>query len=162
FAWVFDMGDGYKSLCENMGGVYLDGDSLKFNPFANILDDANFDLSAERIRDQMSVMASPNGNLDEVHEGLLLQAVRAAWLSKRNKARIDDVVAFLRSEKDSEEYADSPGVRSRLDDMIILLDQYTVNGLYGEYFNSDEPSLHDDARMVVLELGGLESRQSLL
>ncbi|MCW9320882.1 type IV secretion system protein TraC, partial [Klebsiella pneumoniae] len=85
-----------------------------------------------------------------------------AWLSKRNKARIDDVVAFLRSEKDSEEYADSPGVRSRLDDMIILLDQYTVNGLYGEYFNSDEPSLHDDARMVVLELGGLESRQSLL
>jgi hypothetical protein len=46
--------------------------------------------------------------------------------------------------------------------MIILLDQYTVNGLYGEYFNSDEPSLHDDARMVVLELGGLESRQSLL
>jgi conjugal transfer ATP-binding protein TraC len=35
------MGDGYKSLCENMGGVYLDGDSLKFNPFANILDDAN-------------------------------------------------------------------------------------------------------------------------
>lgn len=61
FAWVFDMGDGYKSLCENMGGVYLDGDSLKFNPFANILDDANFDLSAERIRDQMSVMASPNG-----------------------------------------------------------------------------------------------------
>ncbi|PBD51981.1 type IV secretion system protein TraC (plasmid) [Klebsiella pneumoniae] len=162
FAWVFDMGDGYKSLCENMGGVYLDGDSLKFNPFANILDDANFDLSAERIRDQMSVMASPNGNLDEVHEGLLLQAVRAAWLSKRNKARIDDVVAFLQSEKDSEEYADSPGVRSRLDDMIILLDQYTVNGLYGEYFNSDEPSLHDDARMVVLELGGLESRQSLL
>ena len=61
-AVVFDMGDGYKSLCENMGGVYLDGDSLKFNPFANILDDAHFDLSAERIRDQMSVMASPNGD----------------------------------------------------------------------------------------------------
>lgn len=162
FAWVFDMGDGYKSLCENMGGVYLDGDSLKFNPFANILDDANFDLSAERIRDQMSVMASPNGNLDEVHEGLLLQAVQAAWLSKRNHARIDDVVAFLKTAKDSAEYADSPTIRSRLDEMIILLDQYTVNGIYGEYFNSDKPSLHDDARMVVLELGGLESRPSLL
>ncbi len=130
FAWVFDMGDGYKSLCENMGGVYLDGDSLKFNPFANILDDAHFDLSAERIRDQMSVMASPNGNLDEVHEGLLLQAVQAAWLSKRRHARIDDVVAFLQSAKDSEEYADSPTIRSRLDEMIILLDQYTVNGIY--------------------------------
>jgi conjugal transfer ATP-binding protein TraC len=115
-----------------MGGVYLDGDSLKFNPFANILDDANFDLSAERIRDQMSVMASPNGNLDEVHEGLLLQAVQAAWLSKRNKARIDDVVDFLKTAKESQEYAESPTIRSRLDEMIILLDQYTVNGIYGD------------------------------
>lgn len=67
FAVVFDMGDGYKSLCENMGGVYLDGETLRFNPFANITD---IDQSAERVRDQLSVMASPNGNLDEVHEGL--------------------------------------------------------------------------------------------
>ena len=46
--------------------------------------------------------------------------------------------------------------------MIILLDQYTGNGIYGDYFNSDNTTLHDDARMVVLELGGLESRPSLL
>lgn len=81
FAVVFDMGDGYKSLCENMGGVYLDGETLRFNPFANITD---IDQSAERVRDQLSVMASPNGNLDEVHEGLLLQAVRASWLALFN------------------------------------------------------------------------------
>jgi conjugal transfer ATP-binding protein TraC len=153
------MGDGYKSLCENMGGVYLDGDTLKFNPFANIQD---IDLSAERIRDQLSVMASPHGNLDEVHEGLLLQAVKAAWLSKSNRARIDDVVDFLKQAKDSEQYAQSPTIRSRLDEMIVLLDQYTLAGTYGRYFNSDEPSLREDARMVVLELGGLESRPSLL
>ncbi|EER6163573.1 type IV secretion system protein TraC [Escherichia coli] len=55
FAVVFDMGDGYKSLCENMGGVYLDGETLRFNPFANITD---IDQSAERVRDQLSVMAS--------------------------------------------------------------------------------------------------------
>ena len=162
FSWVFDMGDGYKSLCENMGGVYLDGDTLKFNPFANVLDNNNFDASAERIRDQLSVMASPDGNLDEVHDGLLLQAVKAAWLTKYNKARIDDVVAFLQGARDSVTYADSPTIRSRLDEMIVLLDQYTVNGIYGSYFNSDAPSLNDDARMVVLELGGLESRPSLL
>ena len=52
--------------------------------------------------------------------------------------------------------------RSRLDEMIVLLDQYTANGTYGRYFNSDEPSLRDDAKMVVLELGGLEDRPSLL
>nr|WP_011282403.1 type IV secretion system protein TraC [Salmonella enterica]AAY88116.1 conjugative transfer assembly protein [Salmonella enterica subsp. enterica serovar Dublin] len=159
FAVVFDMGDGYKSLCENMGGVYLDGETLRFNPFANI---TNIDQSAERIRDQLSVMASPNGNLDEVHEGLLLQAVRAAWLTKKNRARIDDVVDFLENARTSEQYAESPGIRSRLDEMIVLLNQYTAAGTYGRYFNSDEPSLRDDARMVVLELGGLEDRPSLL
>ncbi|HFW6357969.1 TPA: type IV secretion system protein TraC [Escherichia coli] len=159
FAVVFDMGDGYKSLCENMGGVYLDGETLRFNPFANITD---IDQSAERVRDQLSVMASPNGNLDEVHEGLLLQAVRASWLAKENRARIDDVVDFLKNARDSEQYAESPTIRSRLDEMIVLLDQYTANGTYGQYFNSDEPSLRDDAKMVVLELGGLEDRPSLL
>lgn len=30
----------------------------------------------------MSVMASPNGNLDEVHEGLLLKAVQAALVKQ--------------------------------------------------------------------------------
>lgn len=135
FAVVFDMGDGYKSLCENMGGVYLDGETLRFNPFANITD---IDQSAERVRDQLSVMASPNGNLDEVHEGLLLQAVRASWLAKENRARIDDVVDFLKNASDSEQYAESPTIRSRLDEMIVLLDQYTANGTYGQYFNSDE------------------------
>ncbi len=38
--------------------------------------------------------------------------------------------------------------------MIVLLNQYTAAGTYGRYFNSDEPSLRDDAGMVVLELGG--------
>lgn len=122
----------------------------------------DIDQSAERVRDQLSVMASPNGNLDEVHEGLLLQAVRASWLAKENRARIDDVVDFLKNASDSEQYAGSPTIRSRLDEMIVLLDQYTANGTYGQYFNSDEPSLRDDAKMVVLELGGLEDRPSLL
>lgn len=103
-----------------------------------------------------------NHNLDEVHEGLLLQAVRASWLAKENRARIDDVVDFLKNASDSEQYAESPTIRSRLDEMIVLLDQYTANGTYGQYFNSDEPSLRDDAKMVVLELGGLEDRPSLL
>lgn len=72
------------------------------------------------------------------------------------------MVDFLKNASDSEQYAGSPTIRSRLDEMIVLLDQYTANGTYGQYFNSDEPSLRDDAKMVVLELGGLEDRPSLL
>ncbi len=68
------------SPCVRTWGAYIDGETLRFNPFANITD---IDQSAERVRDQLSVMASPNGNLDEVHEGLLLQAVKASWLAKK-------------------------------------------------------------------------------
>ncbi|EFA5108923.1 type IV secretion system protein TraC [Escherichia coli] len=58
--------------------------------------------------------------------------------------------------------AESFNVANLMDEMIVLLDQYTAGGTYGRYFNSDEPSLRDDAKMVVLELGGLEDRPSLL
>ena len=157
--WVFDMGDGYKSFCENMGGVYLDGRSLQFNPFANI---TNINESGERIRDQLAVLASPNGNLDEVHEDLLLRAVLAAWGKKQKQARIDDVVAFLKKERDDPRYTNSPSITSRIDEIIELLGKYCTTGIYGAYFNSDTPSLTDDARMVVLELGGLQDKPALL
>lgn len=158
-AWVFDMGDGYKNLCENMGGVYINAEALKFNPFANVVD---INESAERIRDQLSVMASPNGHLGEMAEDLLLMAVKAAWLSKQHQARIDDVVDFLRQAMDDQEYVQSPEVRTRLHEMTILLDKYTQGGIYGEFFNSDAPTLRDDVKMVVLELGSLKSRPNLL
>lgn len=157
--WVFDMGDGYKSFCENMGGVYLDGRSLQFNPFANITD---INASGERIRDQLAVLASPNGNLDEVHEDLLLRAVMAAWSNKQHSARIDDVVAFLQQERDDPRYTNSASITARIDEIIELLGKYCTTGIYGSYFNSDTPSLTDDARMVVLELGGLQDKPALL
>lgn len=157
--WVFDMGDGYKSFCENMGGVYLDGRSLQFNPFANITD---INASGERIRDQLAVLASPNGNLDEVHEDLLLRAVMAAWSDKQHSARIDDVVAFLQQERDDPRYTNSASITARIDEIIELLGKYCTTGIYGSYFNSDTPSLTDDARMVVLELGGLQDKPALL
>lgn len=157
--WVFDMGDGYKSFCENMGGTYLDGRTLKFNPFANISDISE---SGERIRDQLAVLASPNGSLDEVHEDLLLEAVLAAWQSKRNRARIDDVVEYLQSASQATRTSGSERIYGRMDEIVKLLGKYCTWGIYGDYFNSDDPSLKEDARLVVLELGGLQDKPALL
>lgn len=157
--WVFDMGDGYKSFCENSGGVYLDGKMLKFNPFSNI---TSINESGERIRDQLAVLASPDGTLDEVHLSLLLRGVQQAWEENKTKARIDDVVAHLALIRSEEKYQNSPGITNRLDDIIELLGKYCSWGIYGEYFNSDQPSLTDDARLVVLELGGLQDKPDLL
>lgn len=158
-AWVFDMGDGYKSFCENVGGVYLDGRNLKFNPFANI---TSIHESAERIRDQLAVLASPDGNLDEVHLELLLQGVQNAWNSKQTDARIDDVVEQLEVARKVALKEGSPTLASRLDEIMTLLGKYCSTGIYGAYFNSSEPSLSEDAKFVVLELGGLDDKPDLL
>jgi conjugal transfer ATP-binding protein TraC len=115
-AWVFDMGDGYKSFCENVGGIYLDGDALKFNPFSNI---SAIHQSGERIRDQLAVLASPNGTLDEVHEDLLLRAVLHAWQDKQNRARIDDVVAWLQTSRNESRYASAERITGRLDEISL-------------------------------------------
>lgn len=76
-----------------MGGTYIDASSLSFNPFANVTD---ITCSGESIRDQLSVLASPDGNLDEIHDDLLLENVMYAWEAKGNTAHIDDVVTFLK------------------------------------------------------------------
>lgn len=79
FAVVFDMGDGYKSLCENMGGVYLDGETLRFNPFANITD---IDQSAERVRDQLRTLPMTQTILTGIAIGIFPLLVLAAVFNK--------------------------------------------------------------------------------
>lgn len=157
--WVFDMGDGYKSFCENMGGTYIDASSLSFNPFANVTD---ITRSGESIRDQLSVLASPDGNLDEVHEALLFEGVMFAWEQKKNAAHIDDVVVFLKGAVQQTRREGADSISRRMDEITKLLEKYCQGGIYGEYFNSDKPSLQDDARMIVLEMGSLENRPALL
>lgn len=158
-AWTIDMGDSYKSFCANVGGIYLDGAGLKFNPFANVTD-INHD--AERIRDQLAVLADPDGMLDKVHESLLLEAVQHAWTAKERHARIDDVVAFLGHQRSHGRYHNSPNIVGRMDEIVKLLEKYCSTGIYGEYFNSSTPSLSGDDKYVVLELGGLSDKPDLL
>jgi conjugal transfer ATP-binding protein TraC len=158
-AWTIDMGDSYKSFCANVGGIYLDGQALKFNPFANVSDISH---DAERIRDQLSVLADPDGMLDKVHEALLLESVQHAWTAKQTNARIDDVVEFLNLTRKSDRYSAGSAIIGRIDEIVKLLEKYCSSGIYGEYFNSSTPSLTSDAKYVVLELGGLSDKPDLL
>lgn len=157
--WVFDMGDGYKSFCENMGGKYIDASTVSFNPFANI---KCIKESGERLRDLIGVLASPDGELDKVHESLLLHAVEKAWEEKKNSALIDDVVHQIKLNARSKRQDGSNAIADRLDEMVELLSVYCTWGIYGEYFNSSKPSLTDDADLIVLEMGQLGKRPDLL
>jgi conjugal transfer ATP-binding protein TraC len=159
FAWAIDMGDGYKNFCEQVGGVYLDGAALRFNPFANV---TNIKESVSGIVRLITVLASPDDMLDEVCEALLEQGVMRAWDTRQNKARIDDIVLFLKSPAVTEEYADKPTILSRMAELALLLDKYCTWGAKGEYFNSDKPSMDFDNRFTVLEMLSLEDDPDLM
>lgn len=159
YAWVIDMGDGYKNYCNQVGGVYLDGQNLRFNPFANIQD---INKSVEGVCSLLTVLASPKDMLDEVSESILQSAVVDAWMAKKNKARIDDVYNFLTELRSSGKHSDAPNIIARISELCELLEKYCTWGTFGEYFNSDNPSLTDDTKFAVLELLGLEKQPKLM
>ncbi|MFK3662759.1 type IV secretion system protein TraC [Scandinavium sp. NPDC088450] len=159
YAWVIDMGDSYKNYCHQAGGVYLDGAQLRFNPFYGVKDIKD---SAEGIALLLSVLASPQEKLDSVCEAILQHAVEAAWEAKKDKARIDDVHAYLTSTALQEEFAGKPTIIARLAELAMLLETYCTWGANGEYFNADVPTLNSETRFAVLELLSLENKPKLL
>lgn len=124
-AQVFDMGDSYKGLCRNVGGVYLNALDLRFNPFANIKD---IRASAESVRNLLVVLANPSGNCDDTFMSLLLKAVKEVWDQKENTAQIDDIVHYMRKALEQPEYRDTTTVRSRMDEIIVGLEKYCSGG----------------------------------
>ena len=159
FGWVIDMGGSYKNFCRQAGGAYLDGATLRFNPFANVRD---IKESAEGIQGLLTVLASPNEPLDKVSETILLKGVVAAYESKQNTARIDDVVLYMKSDAVREEYGQQPTIMNRINELVLLLDRWCTWGANGDYFNSDKPTLDGDTRFAVLELLSLENQPHLL
>ncbi len=115
-AWVFDMGDSYKTLCANVGGVYVDATDLKFNPFAGIV---NIVESAESIRDLLLVLSCPSGSVSDTTKSILLNVVQSVWEAKGKAALIDDVVAHLNILIASEKYRTADTVRNRMEEIVV-------------------------------------------
>ncbi|CAM3825424.1 type-IV secretion system protein TraC [Rouxiella silvae] len=159
FATVIDMGRSYENFCKQAGGVYLDGATLRFNPFGDVTD---INESAEGITMLMTVLASPDDEMDEVSEAILMKGVIAAWDKGKNKAKIDYIVDYMKDESGKAHNKDKDTIRNRLDELIVRLDRYCTHGPDGEYFNAEHPTLNADTRFAVLELLNLESKPKLL
>ncbi|HHR6502985.1 TPA: type IV secretion system protein TraC [Providencia alcalifaciens] len=165
WAYVLDMGESYKGLCESIGGVYVDARDLKFNPFAGVVD---IKEAAESIRDLLLVLANPSGDMDDTSKSILLNAVQDVWegvgpaARKGNQALIDDVSAYLTWQIKSGVFEDADSVRNKMHEIVVSLQKYTTSGIYGEYFNSPNPVLNDSVRFTVLEMGGLQNKPDLL
>ena len=161
--FVIDLGGSYKHLCEMVGGTYIDASTLSLNPFTLFDFDGVTEIEGEQvndyvqIRDLLGLMASPRAELDAVQNAWLLQATLAVWKKNGRDACIDDVIACLREmllmpESDNDR---------RLKDLIVLLNQYGRDGIYGAMFNSPTPLLNK-SNFVVLEMGALENNPELL
>jgi conjugal transfer ATP-binding protein TraC len=149
--FVIDLGHSYHKFCEIVGGTYLEYGSLKLNPFSNIHD---IKESSEQIRDLLAVLASPDGDLIDVQEEYLRQAVIIAWEKKGNEANVDEVITALKE-------LNSKRKDNRISDLITLLDRYGKNGAYHDIFNTYS-AIAPDASFVVLELGDLQNKPTLL
>ncbi|QGY32534.1 type IV secretion system protein TraC [Pantoea cypripedii] len=156
---IQDIGDSYLAACSSLGGTYINGASLHFNPFANV---TSITLAAERIRDQLCILASPNGLLDEVHESLILEAITEYWPSYQQDMRIDHVIDYLKARKDDIARQHSLQISGRIDEITTLLGKYSTKGIYGRFFNSSEPTLQPDLQFVVTDLGDLRKQRDLL
>lgn len=161
--WVIDLGQSYKKSCELKGGLYLDAQSLKLNPFAKVKDISRF---GESIRDLIAVMASPIDGLTDVQKAYLLDAVLDAYSKHGQDATIDHVVEFL-DEIDKER--EHQAVDLRIGDLIILLKRFCPRYSSAEnasvrIFNESEKEINkvNENKYIVLELGDLQNQPDLL
>ncbi|PIJ50028.1 hypothetical protein BL250_08845 [Erwinia sp. OLTSP20] len=156
---IQDIGDSYKAFCSSMNGTYINGETLRFNPFANVTE---ITLAAERIRDQLCILASPNGLLDEVHESLILESITESWPQYQQDMRIDHVIDYLKKRQSDVTRQHSAQIGGRIEEITTLLAKFSTKGIYGEFFNSSEPTLRSDLQFVVTELGAMRKQRDLL
>lgn len=161
--FVIDLGDSYKHLCEMVGGTYINAATLSLNPFSLFDFEGVTKMGEEQvndyvqIRDLLSLMASPNIPLDAVQNAWLLRATLEVWKRFGRDACIDDVIYILREILTEPESLND----QRLKDVILLLNQYGKEGVYGAMFNGRMPLLND-SNFIVLEMGGFEKSPELL
>jgi conjugal transfer ATP-binding protein TraC len=161
--FVIDVGDSYKHLCQMVGGTYIDATTLTLNPFTLFDFEGEVEIEDERVnnyiqmRDLLAIMASPDKSLDGVQKDWLLDALLMSWKKNGKNTRIDDILSALRTILQQPE---GQGDR-RLKDLLVSLNKYGSNGIYGAMFNGQTPLLNS-SNFTVIELGGFKGDQALL
>ena len=166
--YVIDLGDSYKHLCEIVGGTYIDVSNMVLNPFTLFDFDGKTALQGPdglsqeindsvQIRDLLAIMASPNVPVCEIQKSYLLDAACACWQAFGKKACMDDVLEALRARGEKPESKND----IRLYDLVVLLEKYGTNGIYGRMFNGETQAIHQ-SKLVVFEMRGLEENPDLL
>ncbi len=147
FARIIDIGGSYKKFCQLFGGQYIElSEKVCINPFTSVV---NIHESLTQIVAIIAIMAHQNGDATDKEKALIQSAVKSAWAEKANQANISTVVKHLLAISDS-----------IAQDLCLLLDRYTVNGQYGQYFEG-KATLSMHAPLCVIDLEPLKSMPDL-
>jgi conjugal transfer ATP-binding protein TraC len=147
--WVIDVGRSYEKTCKMLGGEFIEfkQDSIvSLNPFTFI---KNFDESIVMLKPLFAAMARPVSRASEEESAFLEKAIKAAWQAHGNKATITIVCKWLNAQEDE-----------RCKNLGHLLHTYSVDGMYGKYFEGD-CTINVDNPFVVLELQELKTKKDL-
>lgn len=147
--WVIDVGRSYEKTCRTLGGEYIEfttEQAININPFTFI---QNFNESLELLKPLAATMARPSSQASDEEIAWLEKALKAAWLEQGNQATMTTVARWL--ELQSHEVCKN---------LAHLLYPYTVDGMYGRYFEG-KCSINLDNRFVVLELEELKAKKDL-
>ena len=159
--FIIDAGHSYRNLCKLLRGTYIDfGDDdldIRLNPFSfiNPDDPKHFAEQFPLIKMLVSQMASPDAPLTAVQKGYLEKAILMAWNEYKNHATITNIVDALLAID-----SDDPDVKHQTNDIAVMLQSFTKDGMYGTYFEG--PATVDlDNQFVVLELDALNAKPDL-
>lgn len=147
FARIIDIGGSYKKFCQLFEGQYIElSEGVCINPFSNV---TKIYESLTQIVSIIAIMAHQNGDATDKEKALIQSAVKSAWIQKGNKCNISTVVKHLSKMSDPVAH-----------DLCLLLDKYTENGQYGQYFEG-EATVSVSSPLCVIDLEPLKSMPDL-
>ena len=145
--FIIDLGRSFEKSCHYLGGTFIEFDRehpMSLNPFTHI---TSFDESLVMLKPVIAAMAAPKGNLGDVEASLLEQAVKVTFETYQQRSSLTHVAKWL---------AEHPDKRAK--DCATLLYPFTMDGMYGTFFNG-ECQLDLSAPYIVLELDGLKGQR---
>lgn len=158
--WVIDVGESYKSLCNLLGGTYIDfREDLDFciNPFS---DCTSLGEDMDLFISLLSKMAKPSENVTDTEKSVIEEAIARTFHLYGQQTQIDRIIETL--EAMEQEIAGSSDMPKKVAITTIAtnLFRWSSAGAYGKYFNG-VGNINLEHKFVVLELKNIGHREDL-
>lgn len=161
---IIDIGGSYRKIAGVLGGRHLEfkeNENICLNPFTHVSCGSEEDLEGD-----LSVIAAiVLQMIYPVPDAMTLieEAVRWAWETEGNDAKIDTVFEYLRRfpKYAKEDFESNDAFRQLAHTLAFHLSEFTTGNIYGRWFNGKSTFDLSQDEFVVLDLERLKPRPRL-